>query len=303
MKRLLLALYRTRGIAFVPAMAILLANLFVPDLIQDAVARRVWIVFALVALAVLLLCFALTLFGHRLLPHREPRRVASPVRGRWLGMNSPATKVPSHGVRLYGQAYAIDLVAEPDGSARPEFGTGGAMRAVEEYPALGEPVFAMVDGVVVRASDRMRDHRARSNLLGYVFMNVESVIREFGGPGFIFGNHVMIRSDDGVYATVAHLQRGSVEVRGGDRVRAGDRLGRCGNSGNSSEPHVHAQLADRKSLRIAHGLPMVFEEVVLGDSADPGDGVPRTGEHMIAGCEEQLQDDRPSEQGERKPSV
>src|SRR5690606_8991664 len=113
--------------------------------------------FALVAL--------LALLGWRLLPQHPPVTVTPPVRGRWLALNSPATKVPSHGIRAYGQAYALDLVFDPEDGTRPSFG-GTAFRSATEYPALGKPVLAMLEGIVVTASDGLRDHRARSNWLG-----------------------------------------------------------------------------------------------------------------------------------------
>jgi len=203
------------------------------------------------------------------------------VRGRWIALNSPATRVPSHGLRAYGQAYAIDLAYEPAEHTRPAFG-GEPMRAAQEYPGLGQPVLAMIDGTVVKASDWRRDHRARSNLLGVVYLLVEAAIRELGGPGFVIGNQVTIRGDDGVYATVAHLQRGSLTVGVGERVTAGQRIGNCGNSGNSTEPHVHAQLMDRASLWTGQGVPMAFRAISLDDQPEPIDGLPRNNQHMTA---------------------
>lgn len=197
-------------------------------------------------------------------------------------MNSPASKVPSHGVRMYGQAYAIDLVHEPTDSGRPSFGGRRAMRAAEEYPAFGMPVFAMIDGVVVRAQDRQRDHRARSNGISIAYMMVEGAVRELGGPGFVVGNHITIRGEDGVHATVAHLRQGSATVSVGDVVRAGQRIASCGNSGNSSEPHVHAQLADQASLWTAQGIPMAFADVTLDDGDDLVVSLPGNQQHMTA---------------------
>ena len=211
----------------------------------------------------------------------EPVVVTAPVVGRWAALNSPATKVPSHGVRAYGQAYAIDLVHEPDDRRRPAFGTGEMMRAVTEYPAYGQEVRSMVDGEVVTVVDGQRDHRARSSTAGVVYMMVEGALRELGGPRFVIGNHFVVRSDHGVFALVAHLQRGSVSVREGDRVHAGQRLGLCGNSGNTSEPHVHAHLMDRRSPWTGQGVPMVFADVSIG-GAEPGTGMPADGEHLTA---------------------
>lgn len=227
---------------------------------------------------VVLVAFALALvlfpIGRRF--HVEPAEVevASPVRGRWLALNSPATAVPSHGTRAYGQGFAVDLVAEPggpDSPRRPEFASGPGMRAASDYPAFGQPVHAMVDGEVVRAAGRRRDHRARSRTWAVLYMVLEGMIREFGGPGAVVGNHVAVRAEDGTVALVAHLQQGSLRVRHGDRVRAGDVVGLCGNSGNSSEPHVHAQLMDRVSLWVAHGVPMRFTGITVDGGADTSD--------------------------------
>lgn len=212
---------------------------------------------------------------------KEARAVTCPVEGRWLALNSPASKVPSHGVRAYGQAYAIDLCHEPEGGTRPAFGGWRGMRPPQQYPAFGQPVRAMVDGVVVAASDRQRDHRSRSSWWAVVYLLLEGAVREGGGPGFIVGNHVTVQTHDGAYALVAHLQRGSVRVRPGDEVRAGDVVGACGNSGNSSEPHVHAQLMDRSSLWTAQGLPMTFAGVRV-TGRESVDGLPENGQHLYA---------------------
>ena len=69
----------------------------------------------------------------------------------------------------------------------------------------------------------------------------------------------MLELGNGEYAVVAHMQKGSVRVRIGDRVRAGALLGRTGNSGNSSEPHLHFHLQDRPGLFAgARGVPISF---------------------------------------------
>lgn len=63
---------------------------------------------------------------------RDPVEVAPPVTGRWTALNSPADKVPSHGVHLYGQTYAIDIVAEPeaaDGEPPPGHRSAGCGRS------------------------------------------------------------------------------------------------------------------------------------------------------------------------------
>ena len=86
------------------------------------------------------------------------------------------------------------------------------------------------------------------------------------------GNHVMIETHDGPVVAVCHLQRGSVKVQLGQSVRVGETLGRCGNSGNSTEPHVHLQAIDRLDVLHASAVPITF-----------GGRLPRNGEIIDAG--------------------
>ncbi|UNK70848.1 M23 family metallopeptidase [Microbacterium sp. H1-D42] len=280
MKRLALAAYRIRGLLYLPAVIVLVAIALTSGISFGDGVRQLRSLVALCAIVVFAITLVLALVGPRLLPTLDAKTVTSPVRGRWQALNSPASNVPSHGIRMYGQTYAIDLIADPLDRPRPVFGEGSAMRHPNDYPAFGEPVFAMIDGVVVRASGWRRDHRSRSTLLAVLYLMVEGAVRELGGPGFILGNHVIIRAADGTHAAIAHLQRHSVSVRVGETVAAGQQIGRCGNSGNSSEPHVHAQLMDRRSLLTAQGIPMAFADIVIDDSPERIDGLPKNGEHL-----------------------
>jgi murein DD-endopeptidase MepM/ murein hydrolase activator NlpD len=193
-------------------------------------------------------------------PRLEPRVVAPPVDGRWMALNSPASKVPSHGTHGYGQTFGIDLVYEPEPGERPAFGAGPAFRPPHDFPAFGQPLYSPVDGTVVAVWDRARDHRSRSSWPALIYMMLlEGFAREVAGVRRVLGNHVVIDAGDGSYAVLAHLRRGSAVVRPGQRVNRGELVGRCGNSGNTSEPHVHFQLQDHRSPLLAAGVPFEFE--------------------------------------------
>ncbi len=282
MKRVLFAPYRVRIPLYFVGAVVLIGDALVGDRLTGGGVREARAVAVVAALGVAAVCVALMFLAPRLLPEHPVRVVASPVQGRWLGLNSPAPKVPSHGVRAYGQAYAIDVVTDLRDAPRPEFG-GRVMREASDYPAFGKPVLAMLDGEVVRASGWRRDHRARSNVWGVAYMMVEGMVRELGGPGFVVGNHVIIRSDDGIHATVAHLRQGSLTVKVGDRVSAGSIIGECGNSGNTSEPHAHAQLTDRVSFWTAQGLPRAFAGIAVEGETGRSDTLPANDQHMTAG--------------------
>lgn len=220
------------------------------------------------------------LVADRVRPPEHPVTVVEPpVDGPWRALNSPATTVPSHGTNGLGQTYAIDLVAEPPGRPRPAFGSGGQWRPVTDYPAFGLPVRSPVDGVVVRVHDRRRDHRARSGWLSVLYLLVvEGFVRQLAGARWLLGNHVVVRSDDGTHAVLAHLRRGSVSVQPRDRVRAGEQVAECGNSGNSSEPHLHVQLTDSAWVAGSCGRPMAFR----AGAPDGTDGLPGNDELLGA---------------------
>ncbi|MEU9601975.1 M23 family metallopeptidase [Streptomyces sp. NPDC048109] len=201
---------------------------------------------------------------------RVPVEVVPPVTGRWSALNSPADRTPSHGVHAYGQTFAIDLVAEPEPGTRPGFRALWPLaRSPRAFPAFGAPLLAVADGTVVRADDGQRDHLARTSLPALLYlMLVEGSVREPAGVRRIVGNHLVLDLGEGTHALYAHVRRGSFTVREGDRVRAGQVLARCGNTGNSTEPHVHFQLMDGPDPDTARGLPFTWT----------GIGVPRNGE-------------------------
>ncbi|MGC0421205.1 M23 family metallopeptidase [Embleya sp. AB8] len=200
-----------------------------------------------------------------------PVEVEAPVFGRWRALNSPADKVPSHGTRAYGQAYAIDIVGEPvEGRPRPRFGWWPVVRRAEAFPGFGASVVAVADATVVRVVDGQRDHLSRNSYPALTYLIFEGALRDMAGAARLVGNHVILDLGEGVYALYAHLRRASITVREGERVGVGELLGQCGNSGNSTEPHVHFQLMDHADPERARGLPFTWR----------GIGVPANGEQF-----------------------
>ena len=203
-------------------MAVLLARLRMPliylGMAVVAVDSFVWDLPRWPVLALLTVAFAVYL---RLGTVRPPVEAAMPVSGRWLAYNSPGNRVPSHHLHAYGQTYAIDLVHDPAERPRPGLAWWPLARRPQDFPGFGRPVLAPADATVVRAHDRERDHWSRTSPLAMLYLVAEGMVRELLGPGRILGYHVVLDLGGGVYAALAHLRRGSLRVRPGDRALAG----------------------------------------------------------------------------------
>ncbi|WP_031470946.1 M23 family metallopeptidase [Sciscionella sediminilitoris] len=182
-----------------------------------------------------------------------------PFAGRWLVQNSPADRVPSHGTTLFASSYAIDFVPIGDSGGTAPIGFGSLLRPEppQRFPGFGRPILAPAAGVVLAVHDTEPDHRAYRGLpsLGYALTQRGRVS---AGWVALAGNHVLLEYAGAVLA-LCHLRHGSVQVRAGQRVRAGDPLGRCGNSGNSTEPHVHVQAIEGREAEHATALPLTFD--------------------------------------------
>ena len=131
------------------------------------------------------------------------------------------------------QRWAYDLVVEPYLSDS---------KNLEDYGCWDVSVVAPASGHIADAEDGIRDETPGA--------------RNRSQPS---GNHVILQlPESGTYLLIAHLKQGSVAVRQGDEVVEGQEIGRCGNSGNSAEPHIHIQ--HQRERRRSEGLPLFFRD-------------------------------------------
>lgn len=182
-----------------------------------------------------------------------------PFTGRWLVQNSPANRVPSHGTTLFAISHAIDFVPGGQNGRSAPFTWRSLIRpeAPERFPGFGWPILAPVDGTIAAVVDGSPDHPAHRGLpsIGYALTQRQRAAA--GWPG-LAGNHVLIETPHGIVVALCHLQMGSTAVGQGQFVRAGQLIGKCGNSGNSTEPHLHIQAMDGTDPTTAHPVPITF---------------------------------------------
>lgn len=168
-----------------------------------------------------------------------------PFEGAWKVYNGGVTKQTSHSWYLIGQRYAYDfVVCDTRGHTHH-----GASHRPDSYLAFGRPVLAAADGTVVDARNDVKDHHRAGT--GWV---------DIATPD-IRGNYVVIEHRNHTYTLYAHLKSGSITVKKGESVAAGQKIAECGHSGHSSEPHLHFQLQDRADFHSAVSLPIRFSNI------------------------------------------
>lgn len=122
----------------------------------------------------------------------------------------------------------------------------------EDYFAYGKEIRATADGTETTVVDGIHD-------------NVPGTM----SPSMLTGNLVIVKHADDLYSAYAHLQPGKMRVKIGAKVKRGAVLGRCGNSGNSSEAHLHFQLQDGPLFEQSWGVEPIFKDVSIVRAGQP----------------------------------
>jgi hypothetical protein len=183
-------------------------------------------------------------------------RLALPFAGTWGVVQGGGA-----GSHTGYATYALDFVPAVRGGGR----LPPRSSALTRFPCFGRPVLAPADGTVVRVAAGARDWPAHVK-------------------GRDEGNYVIIEHAPREYTELRHLRAGSVHLATGQRVRRGEVVGACGNSGNAGTPHVH--LGFLSSIDPIATRPVSFEgyEVLAADGVTWGapTGPLRTGDILRA---------------------
>lgn len=189
---------------------------------------------------------------------RNTTKLSLPFSGEWTVFWGGDTKVLNHHNGIRFQQYGFDMVI--NGLNDRSYKTDG--RSNTDYYAFGEKILAPADATVVLAVDGVAD-----NIPGKV------------NTMYVPGNSVILKTTNNEYLLFAHLKQNTVNVKEGDVIKQGQLLGRCGNSGNSSEPHLHFHIQDALSFDTATGIKCYFEHINV-DSQMMDDHSPIKGEKI-----------------------
>jgi hypothetical protein len=163
-----------------------------------------------------------------------------PFTGPWFVFWGGRTLKDNYHTIAVDQRFAYDIVMTREGSSHVKEG-----KTNDEYFCFGQEVLAPAAGTVVSVENAIDD-------------NVPGVMN----PTTPLGNHVIIDHGNGEFSFLAHFKKGTVAVKAGDVVKASDLVGRAGNSGNSSEPHLHFHLQDTGVFKAGRGLPAPFNDYI-----------------------------------------
>ena len=162
-----------------------------------------------------------------------------PLEGAWEVLWGGRTWDDNRHASMSEMRFALDLWQRRGGVSFANTGTRN-----DDYFAWGQRVVAPAEGVVVAAVDGVPDN-----------------VPQRAVPGSVYGNFVVIDHGHREFSLLGHLRQGSVRVRTGQRVTTDAELARVGNSGMSTEPHLHFHVMDGRNWKTAQGLPLVFERV------------------------------------------
>jgi len=164
-----------------------------------------------------------------------------PFQGEWYVFWGGRTLKQNYHAVNKAQRFAYDLIIMKNGESH-----SGDGKKLTDYYCFGNDVTSPAAGTIVWSCDSLPN-----NEIGQT---------DSRHP---VGNGVVIDHGNGEFSLIAHLQPKTQHFKVGDKVKAGDLLGKCGNSGNTSEPHVHYHLQDGPDITTAEGLPVTFTGICV----------------------------------------
>jgi len=171
---------------------------------------------------------------------RNITKLQLPFDGEWTVIWGGDTKELNYHVENQAQKNAFDIVIKDERGN--SFKTDGITN--EDYYTFGKELIAPCDGEIVLVVDGIKDNKPGE-------LN----------PMYAPGNSVIIQTDKNEYLFFAHFKQNTIKVKQGQKVKQGELLGLCGNSGNSSEPHLHFHIQNVEDMNTATGVKCYFDKL------------------------------------------
>jgi murein DD-endopeptidase MepM/ murein hydrolase activator NlpD len=179
--------------------------------------------------------------------YQQKTKLLFPLRGDFLVVTGHVSAPQGHEER--SQQFAYDVVAL---GPHLELLRGDGTKN-EDFIGFGKDVMAPAAGIVAYARDDVPDNPASGN------QNMDKLLALPDSPWGVAGNCVVIDHGNGEWSLLAHMKKGSVKVKKGDRLKQGEIVGQLGNSGATTGPHLHYHLMDGPKILLSDGLPARFE--------------------------------------------
>ncbi|MEQ8170159.1 MAG: peptidoglycan DD-metalloendopeptidase family protein [Candidatus Eremiobacterota bacterium] len=193
-------------------------------------------------------------------PERNKVELSLPFKGEWFVLWGGDTNALNRYNSDPTMRYCFDFILI-DGNKKTHKDIG---ENNEDYYAYGQEVLSPADGTVTDVIDGVRDN-----------------IPGINNPYSKLGNAVYIQHSDYEFSILAHLKPGSIKVRPGDKVKMGDTVGLCGNSGDSILPHIQYNLQNSSVMQYATGIKCYFKKLRIkkgGDMQEKFDYSPTQGD-------------------------
>jgi len=164
-----------------------------------------------------------------------------PFNEEWTVVWGGLTEEQNYHVAYNNQKYAYDILMMKDNKSY-----SGDAKVLENYYVFGKEVVAPCKATVVEIINGVKD-----NIPGEM------------NPAELTGNTVILKTDQEEFILLAHLKENSIVVEEGQQVNVGDLIGQCGNSGNSTEPHLHLSLQNVQDMNSATGAKLYFDKIIV----------------------------------------
>lgn len=173
-----------------------------------------------------------------------------PFSGKWKVFNGGIDKSNSHSWNLISQRYAYDFLLSEDNRRK-----NSVKGKANDFLTFNENVYSPNDGIVIEVKNYVKDNKHAGS--GWIDIWTRD----------IRGNFVIIKHEKNVYSLIAHLKEKSCLVKKGDQVKRGQIIAKCGNSGHSTQPHIHFQIQDKGNWYFSKGIPILFSDILISNNS------------------------------------